>query len=94
MSSKAFTNELDRNKLLELLLEYFQLSERNTYNSDELSILVKTELSKLETMRKLIIFTGYGTEEFFYHIIALYPHLFNRSFLRKVKSNVVAANLT
>lgn len=88
MSTKAFMNELDRNKLHEKLYLYFNLEQNYSLNEDKIAQLIKHEMTHIETMRKLINYTGFEIEEFIYHCIALYPQIFTRIFIKKVKNNI------
>jgi hypothetical protein len=85
--TSKFLNQLDRKQLKANLFVYFEL-ENCRQNEEQIPILIKAELSTVETMRKIILYSGFEPENFIYHLIGLYPHLFNKSFIRKVKKNV------
>jgi hypothetical protein len=86
-TTKHFINELDRARLLSTFHSYFK-STNNIKNNEALGPLIKKEMCELHTMRRLVLYTGFEIEEFVYHTAALYPHLFNKAFTRKVRNNV------
>ena len=88
-TTKHFINELDRERLVGAFAKYFKMTNNPT-DVEKMASLVKAELSEVHSMRRLVMFTGFEIEEFVYHTIALYPHIFNKSFIRKVKNNVKA----
>lgn len=86
-TTKHFINELDRARLLGTFHDYFDLTN-NVKNNEALGPLIKKEMYEIETMRRLVLFTGFEIEEFVYHTIALYPQLFNKAFTRRVRKNI------
>ena len=74
---------MDRNQLLNLLVEYY-----NTCNLEEMKPKIKNDLKSAKKIQKLLDFTQFEIDELLLHLDYIFNNLFNSVLIRKLKTEV------
>ena len=80
----------DRKMLVISLYGYYGLPERE--DMSDLTKLIRADMKDKQKMYRLIEHLNYDPKEFFYHMGALCPDVFNKLTIKKIRENLEYGN--
>ena len=86
-SGNRMIKEIDKENFTHLLYQYYDMDHSDFLITD-LEAKIRSDIKVKGRMNILIEYTKCSDKDFFYHLISIFPGIFNKFMIRKIRTNL------